>query len=302
MYRICLTAGKPRRAGPLLCRSGLTGRGRRRAVLCRDAPGLPALRHRDVVLLRRRHAAVRAALVDLLGRDGGEAGRLGRRFSCCAGGITVSRGRARSGPPGSCRAGTHTHGAHNAVCSCRAAWRLGCPLACRALSGAAGLRRGCPCRARLSGGRDMRGAPTRPGGNGGLPCGTALVGRCALRPAVCASHSGGGPRALLPGVCVLAAKLHHGPLGGSGLRGMARRLRSGTSRRGAGLLADWGFRSGGAACCSCPAGNVRPAGYRARPGAIRPAARRRCAAAMPLPPAFLPADLATCWPTARTTA
>ena len=78
MRRIRRAAGKPRRTGALFCRSALSGRGRRLAALCRSASWLPALRHGDVILLSRRHAAVRTTFIDLLGRNSGETG--GR---CC---------------------------------------------------------------------------------------------------------------------------------------------------------------------------------------------------------------------------
>ena len=67
--RICRTAGKPRRAGTLLCRSALPGRGSRLAVLRRGASGLSALLHGDMRLFSRRNAAVRAALVDPCRRE-----------------------------------------------------------------------------------------------------------------------------------------------------------------------------------------------------------------------------------------
>lgn len=282
MRRIRRATGKPRRAGALLCRGTLPGRGRRLAPFCRGASWLPALRHGDVILLSRRHAAVRAALIDPLGRNGGETGR-----SYCAGRATMVYGGTCSWLPGSCRAGAHTGDTHDTACSCHTVLPLEGTLTRCALPSASGLGRGCSCHAGPSGGRNMGCAPVCTGGDRGFPCGIALIGRCALRPAVHAAHRTGNPcalwssHALLPGVRVLAAKLHCTPLGGPGLRGIARRLGCGTSWRGARLLAAGGVCTCRTACRSCRAGKARPTGNRACPGSARPtAARRRCTAAM----------------------
>ena len=234
--RICRTAGEPRRAGTLLCRSALPGRGNRMAVLRRGTSGLSALLHGDMRLLSRRNAAVRAALVDPLGRNSGEAGRLSRRFPCRAGGSAMIRWCIRSGLSGSCRAGTHIDSAHKAVRPRYAAWYRVGPLPRCPLPGVAGLGSGCSCHAGTSGTGDMGDTPVRPGGDGGFPRGTALVGRRALCPAVRTAHSGGRAAALLPGVRVLTAKLDRGPLDSPGLCRIARPLGSGTTLCGAGLL------------------------------------------------------------------
>lgn len=280
--RIRRTAGKPHCTGTLLCRGALSRRRYRLAAFCRSASGLHTLRHGDVILFSRRYAAVRAALIDPLGRNGGETGS-----PCRTGGAAMVRRRARSKPPCSCRAGAHTGNTHNAACSCCAVLPFEGPLTRCALPSVSGLGYGRSCHAGPSGGWDMRCATVCSRGDGCFPCGIALIGRCALCPAVHAVHRTGNPcalwssHALLPGVHVLAAKLHRTPLGGPGLRGIARRLGCGTSWRGAGLLAAGGVCTCRTACRSCRAGKARPTGNRACPGSVRPtAARRRCTAAM----------------------
>ena len=280
--RICRTAGKPRRAGTLLCRSALPGRGSRLAVLRRGASGLSALLHGDMRLFSRRNAAVRAALVDPLGRNSGEAGRLSRRFPCRAGGSAMIRGCIRSGLPGSCRAGTHIDSTHKAVRPRYAAWHRVGPLPRCPLPGVAGLGRGCSCHAGTSGTGDMGDTPVRSGGDEGFPRGTTLVGRRALCNAVHTAHRGVSSRILLPGVRVLSAKLRRSTLGDSGVRGISRRLGSGASLCGAGLLPSWRIRSDGPVHCPRRARKACPPKYRTWPGSIRAAARRRCTAAVSL--------------------
>ena len=156
------------------------------------------------------------------------------------------RGCIRSGLPGSCRAGMHIDSAHKAVRPRYAAWyRIG-PLPRCPLPGVAGLGRGCSCHAGTSGTGDMGDTPVRSGGDEGFPHGTALVGRRALCHAVHTTHRGVSSRILLPGVRVLSAKLRHSTLGDSGVCGISRRLGSGASLCGAGLLPSWRIRSDGA--------------------------------------------------------